>query len=205
MGNKMKWEQDLVVDIRTLDKEYDNADTPQIEHPNDYQGLEFTECNRKSLLDQFMKIRNNCKSILEIGVCRNGQDSSTYIFLNNKLDETYYVGIDLDKKQFLNNIGKKIHTIISNSSNIEENIKIFKEIGVEDFDFIFIDGWHSINQVLIDWAYTKLLSPNGIVGFHDTSCHPGPYNFIRALNTEKWHVVPNLCPNDWGIGFAWLK
>jgi hypothetical protein len=207
MGNKkMKWQEDLVLDIRTNNKTKDNADYPWNAHPKNYDGrIEFTDCNRDSLLEYFMKIRDTCSAILEIGVCRNGLESSTHVFLNNKLEDTYYVGIDLDNKSYLNNEEKRIHTIQSNSSNVEDNIKICQNLGIEYFDFIFIDGWHSINQVLTDWEYTKWLSPKGIVGFHDVSIHPGPHAFIASLNRFNWHVVPNTCPNDWGIGFAWKK
>jgi len=202
----MKWQEDLTKDIR-LSKDKLNNREIMYEHPYNTgeQQIEFTEDNKLALLEYFLQVKDTCKAILEIGVCRNSQDSSTYIFLNNKNDSTIYMGIDLDDKSFLNNTEKNIHTIKSSSFDIEKNIESFKAAGIEQFDFIFIDGWHSINAVLIDWEYTKLLSPNGIVGFHDTSCHSGPHDFIRALNTEKWHVVPNLCPNDWGIGFAWLK
>ena len=80
-----------------------------------------------------------------------------------------------------------------------------KTKGVIKIDFLFIDGWHTINQVKRDWEFTKFLSANGIVGFHDTSCHPGPKRFLEALDTEKWNVIPNTCPADWGIGFVWAK
>ena len=45
-----------------------------------------------------------------------------------------------------------------------------------------------INQVLADWEYTNLLADGGIVGFHDTSCHPGPYNFIKALDNSSDYI-----------------
>ena len=78
-------------------------------------------------------------------------------------------------------------------------------MGVEKFDFIFIDGDHSVNQVLRDWEYSNLLNDGGIVGFHDTSHHTGPYLFIKNLNTDIWDVVENACPQDYGIGFATKK
>lgn len=201
----MKWELDLIKDIRTENLAYNDQDLNFL-HPLHYHGqVEFTEANKNSLLEYFLKIRDNCKAILEIGVCRNGQDSSTYIFLNNKLDTTKYVGIDLEDKSFLNNTEKNIHTIRDNSSNIESNIEKIKSLEIDEFDFIFIDGWHSINQVLTDWEYTNLLSNKGIVGFHDVSCHPGPHAFINSINMMKWNVITNTCPEDWGIGFVWPK
>ena len=202
----MKWQQDLVRDIRNAKAKLNDREEM---YPHAYntgeKRIEFTEDNKNALLEHFLKVRDNCKAILEIGVCRNSDESSTYVLLNNKQDSTIYVGIDLDDKSFLKNAEQNVHTIRGSSFDIDKNIETFKQIGIEQFDFIFIDGWHSVNAVLTDWEYTRLLSPNGIVGFHDTSCHQGPHDFVRALDTEKWHVIPNLCPDDWGIGFAWQK
>lgn len=200
----MKWEQDLIKDIRT-GTSYDDRDNGD-PHPRSYNGaVEFTDCNRSSLEEYFKKIKSGCMAILEIGVCRNSSQSSTHVFLNNKRDDCAYVGIDLDDKSFLNNDAKRVYTIRNSSSDIYTNMEIMQRHGIDKFDFIFIDGWHSINQCLIDWEYTNWLSEGGIVGFHDVSCHPGPREFINALDTSKWNVVKNTCPDDWGIGFAWKK
>jgi hypothetical protein len=204
----MKWEQDLVRDIRT-GTEYDDRDTTdsRIPHPDPsgWPWEEVTDANRQAIKERFLKVRDNCKAILEIGVCRNEKDSITHIFLDNKLDETVYVGIDLDDKSFLNNPDKNIWTIQGSSSSVPEAMEIFKQLGITEFGFIFIDGWHSINQVMTDWEYTQMLSTNGIVGLHDVSSHPGPALFIKALNKDIWEVEENTCPRDHGVGFAWKK
>lgn len=220
---KMKWESDLTKDIRTFTEfdDYDGgpADWPDggIPHPlgtykityNEYgQAVypkEVTDCNRFALLQQFLRVRDNTKSILEIGIGRNAQDSFAYVFFNSKKHDTVYIGLDIEDRTFLNDSDKNIYTIQGNSSNFQENVIKFRELGVQKFDFIFIDGLHTINQVLIDWEYTNLLADGGIVGFHDTSCHPGPFNFVNALDQDKWVVEKNICPEDWGIGFAWRK
>lgn len=202
----MKWETDLIKDIRT-NTDYDDVDIWD-PHPQGYHKhspVEVTDCNRHSLLQQFMRVRDGAKAILEIGIGRNAEQSFAYVFFNSKKKDTVYVGLDIDDRSFLNDSEKNIYTLVADSSNYDENLAKFKELGVEKFDFIFIDGWHSINQVLRDWEYTNLLADGGIVGFHDTSCHPGPYNFVNALDPEKWVVEKNMCPNDWGIGFAWKK
>jgi len=204
----MKWEQDLIKDIRTHSS-YDDEDDNQAgrvvrDYPSEYPHLEFSDCNRAALFEKFLSVKDQVAAILEIGVCRNGNDSSTYTFLNNKNDNTAYVGIDLDNKSFLNNEEKRIYTIQGNSSDVDQNIETMKSHGITELDFIFIDGWHSINQVLTDWEYTKILSPGGVVAFHDINEHPGPYNFIKNLNTDIWQVETH-CPGDWGIGFAWRK
>jgi len=201
----MKWEQDLITDIRTGDPAADDNDHALDVLRKYFIPIEVTDANRAAVTEQFLKVRDNCQSILEIGICRNDKDSFTHCFLNNKRDETVYVGIDLDDKTFLNNPEKNIYTIQNTSSDVDANIERMKSFGVEQFDFIFVDGWHSINQVLIDWEYTQLLGPNGIVGFHDVNEHPGPYLFVRALDTDKWNVITDACPDDWGVGFAWKK
>jgi hypothetical protein len=205
---KMRWEQDLIKDVR-LHNSLDDADWidgfAKRSHPQSYGHPEVTKENREAIKERFLKVRDNCKAILEIGVCRNKHDSITHVFLDNKLDETVYVGIDLDDKTFLDNPDKNIYTIQGSSSSIPEAMEIFKDLGITELGFIFIDGWHSINQVLTDWEYTKLLSPNGIVGLHDTAAHPGPYAFVNALDTDKWNVEPNVCVYDHGVGFAWKK
>ena len=114
------------------------------------------------------------------------------------------MGIDKESKTFLDDAGKRIHTIQADSGDIDQNIEKMKELGIEELDFIFIDGWHSVNQVHKDWEYTKILSKNGIVGFHDTNEHPGPNLFMKALNTDLWDVEM-LCKSDWGVGFARRK
>jgi predicted O-methyltransferase YrrM len=84
---------------------------------------------------------------------------------------------------------------------------IIRSVNVSEFDFIFIDGWHSINQVLADWEYTNILGPEGIVGLHDTAYHPGPKYFLEGLDADKWDIVKNAVDNakDWGIGFVRKK
>jgi predicted O-methyltransferase YrrM len=211
----MKWEDDLVKDIRTHSY-IDDMDGNVVAHPLGYghtfdnhgnviYPVEVTDCNRFHLLEAFMRVRDNAKSILEIGIGRNGQRSFSYVFLNNKKKDTIYIGIDTEDRSFLNNQDNNIHTITADSSNYHDNVSRFKDLGVEKFDFIFIDGWHSINQVLRDWEYTNLLADDGIVGFHDTSCHPGPHYFINALDQTTCVVQKNMCPDDWGIGFAWKR
>lgn len=210
----MKWESDLIKDIRT-GTGFDDLDGG-VPHPLGYGHTfnehgqvvypkEVTDCNRFALLQQFMKVRENAKAILEIGIGRNAEESFAYVFFNSKKTETVYVGLDIEDRSFLNNSEKNIHTIVSDSSNYEDNVLKFKELGVDKFDFIFIDGWHSINQVLRDWEYTNLLADGGIVGFHDVSCHPGPHNFINSLDETQWDIEKNSCPDDWGIGFARKK
>jgi hypothetical protein len=200
-----KWKDDLIKDIRTGDSRFDNSDG-SLDELRTYHGqIEVTKANRDALEEYFLRVKDTALAILEIGISRNGPDSFTQVFLKNKKDSTIYIGIDIDNKSYLDDKIKNIYTIQNSSSNIDENMSIARAYGVDKFDFIFIDGWHSINQVLTDWEYTRWLSDTGIVGFHDTASHPGPYYFINAVDKNKWNVVENCCPDDWGVGFVWKK
>lgn len=198
----MKWERDLIRDIRTHSA-YDDVDAP----PYGFASFEISNCNAHAVYQRFLSVKDRCRAILEIGVANNGDSSITNILLANKLDSTIYVGIDIKDKTHINNTSKNIHTIQNDSMNYNDNLAKIRSFGVDQFDFIFIDGWHSINHMLGDWEYTNLLSNFGIVGIHDVRIHPGPSYFIKSMNTAIWNVEENVCctGEDWGIGFASKK
>lgn len=218
----MKWQQDLVQDIRFHDERDDldgnHGKFPEVpdrafsvKHPITGIDQTMSKCNIDAIIEHFSKVKNTCKCILEIGVDCNGtptEMTSTRTLLDNKLPNTVYVGVDIEDKSYLDDVEKNIYTLKTTSSNISEVMKFLNSLGITEIDFLFIDGWHSINQVLTEWEYTAFLSSTGIVGFHDTSIHPGPSMFVKYLNREHWHVVENACAihsNDYGIGFAWHK
>lgn len=222
ISNYTKWKEDLNHNIKFNDYRDDLdlgwGDFPQlppriisITHPEHGYGITQSECDLKNIRHHFLKIKDKCKCILEIGVDCNAtptDKSSTRIFLDNKRDDTIYVGVDIEDKSSLNDESKNIFTLKHDSSDVDTIIKFIKSKGVNQIDFLFIDGWHSINQVMREWEYTRWLSDFGIVGFHDTSIHPGPHFFINAINKDKWNVIENACSsdlNDYGVGFAWKK
>lgn len=194
----MKWEQDLVTDIRTGDAELDDQDGPF-----SLEGRNWSDINELAGValakEKFLTICANTKSILEIGV---NQFGFTKTWLDNKNKDTTYVGIDVGDRSHLNNPDNLVWTIHDTSSNYDSNVAKFNSFGITQFDFIYIDGWHSINQVLADWEYTNLLAPGGLVGFHDTNYHPGPKLFTLALDRTKWEVEDISPKNDWGVVFA---
>lgn len=220
----LQWQQDLIRDIRFHDArdDLDENDgsiincpnrTRQIvvRHPQTLHAQTMSECNISNLQQHFARVRDTARCILEIGVDCNltpTEMTSTRTFLDNKLPSTVYVGVDLDDKSYLNNADKNTYTIQTSSSNIEQVWQFVESLGITQIDFLFIDGWHSINQCLIEWEYTRWLSPNGIVAWHDTASHPGPFLFTHNLDMRKWHVISNSCDlhdNDYGMGFAWRR
>jgi hypothetical protein len=220
LNNYSKWKEDLIRDIRYHDYrddlDWNGGEFPEIPsrpvavlHPVHGYTITQSDCNLDNIRDYFLKIKDKCKCIVEIGVDCNGtstERTSTRIFLDNKLDDTIYFGVDIEDKSYLNDESKNIFTLKVDSSDIQSVIDFINSKGVSEIDFLFIDGWHSINQVMREWEYTKYLSDFGIVGFHDTSIHPGPHAFLKALDRKKWNVVENPCSdnlNDWGVGFVW--
>lgn len=198
-----KWELDLIRDI-SVGINFADQDHPRGRTCTE----EITLCNRVSLLKYFSRIKNNCRAILEIGVYRNGGASFTQALLENKLPQTIYLGVDIEDRSYVDDPSQKIYTIKTSSSNVDDVMKYARSIGITEFDFIFIDGDHSIKQVMCDWEYTQWLSHIGIVGFHDTAYHYGPNYFVHNLKTDIWNVIPNACQHnedDYGIGFAWKK
>jgi predicted O-methyltransferase YrrM len=202
----MQWENDLVRDIR-LNNPLDDEDgvLPQLGLRWSGSPIEFTEANHNALQTAINSCKTPPRTFMEIGVCRNGDKSSTHTILKNLPQDGIYLGVDIDDKSYLNDSSRGIHTIRTSSSNYEEVVSKLKSLGVDKIDFIFIDGWHSINQVLLDWEYTKILSDGGVVAFHDTTGHPGPYFFIRNMNEDKWVVHHNVCPSDHGFGYCYRK
>lgn len=206
---------DLVSEIRTfsdVDNEELNLDFFIKKHnlrfhPGFTVPKEFSDCNKFQLIKHFKKVAPHAKAILEIGVHRNDQDSSTWCFLNYKNKETFYFGIDIVDKSFLNNKENNIYTLKENSSNTEKIMDFVRSTGVDKFDFIFIDGYHSINQVIDDWKFTEFLAEGGIIGFHDTNMHTGSMLFVDHLNSEKYNIE-KCCKTwilDWGISFVSRK
>ena len=202
-GNPLQ--QNGAIDWSRIDPDADCHDYPlmhQICRNIESRGewTNFTSYDRYNLLKHFMKVKD-CKSILEIGVENNPNHlTSTSVFLGSKDDNTKYFGVDIEENIF---------TIQTRSENIDEVMAYLNSKGVTEIDFLFIDGWHSINQVIKEFEYTKWLSPNGIVGFHDTNHHPGPKYFLeQVIDRNVWEVVE--CPGDnpmydFGVAFAWRK
>ena len=205
----MRWEKDLIKDIRTHSY-LDDMDAGWYGHNGELanrmvdHSIEFTVANHLALQKAIDACKSKPRVFVEIGVCRNGAMSSTHTLIKNLPENGIYLGVDIEDKSYLDD-GKNVFTIKTSSSNYDEVSRKLISLGVTQIDFLFIDGWHSINQVLHDWEYVNILSLHGVVAFHDTTHHPGPYYFINNLNTEKWSVFPNECPNDYGLGYCYYK
>ncbi len=214
----MKWETDLIKDIRYHNEKMDNQEGLS-EPPYDdylqqyYPDTEFGNLDWQWLMDTYSNVKDKCKFILEIGSYRSNTRSSTQCFFNIKNKETIYLGVDLVNLSHINDPVNNIYTIQTNSCNVDEvKNKIF-ELGCSKIDFLFIDGNHNINQVLNDWEYTSLLSDHGTVAFHDTQHSSGPRRFVLALDPDKWDVqmypsrdfLLSIDYKSFGLTFVTLK
>lgn len=192
--------RDLTKEIRTFsakdDEDWD-SDIPM-------KGITVvSECNREYMLKYFNMI-DDCKSILEIGV-NDYPGCLSRVLIDNKRTETTYLGVDINLVPFTDR-SKNQFGIQTDSANYEQIMSFANSEGIFSFDFIFIDGWHSVNQVLKEWRFVEHLNKGGIVAMHDTNYHPGPKLFIENLNTERY-ILDVLCTNsdDYGISFVRLK
>lgn len=203
----------LTNDIRLETLEDNDKDfIPQFPNPFQLVGnKEFSICNQTALTEEFTKVKDQTKVIVEIGVSRitynqTYDQTSTSIFLRHKSPETIYLGIDIDDKTFLQGMGRNIFTLQSKSEDYEKIQAKLDALKISQIDFLFVDGWHSINQVIDELWYVDFMKPGGVIGFHDTNYHPGPSRIIKNLNPDIFEVV-QYCEqqDDWGIGFAKIK
>ncbi len=196
---------------------HDNIDPPfHVNNANDGRGLNgqrqcFSLDDQeivKKYLDETLK-RKDKINIVEIGVNRYDfkttddkfETTSTSIFLRNKRDADIYLGIDIDDKSFLNDRNKNIYTIATPSQEIEKVYRYMDSIGFGKIDILMIDGFHSINQVYKEWEYTARLTDTGIVIFHDTNAHPGPYFLLESIDYDKYDVYKYFNDIvDYGVG-----
>lgn len=154
--------------------------------------------------------------IVEIGVNRQVEEvdpiwgvsrlTSTIVLLENKRPQDIYIGIDIEDKSYFQDPTRNVYTIQSDSADHAFVRSKFDMLGITKIDYLFIDGWHSVNQVIEEWKYTDLLSTNGIVAMHDTNSHLGPYLLMEAIDTDMYEVRKYLSDIiDYGIGIAIRK
>lgn len=175
-------------------------------HQNVYP--EFSRDNKKVLGDvmEVLYERNNLKNIVEIGVNRSGEWSSTTHLLKLKSLEVKYVGIDIAQHltDSIHSPENNSYGLCTDSSNYDIVINYLKSLDINSIDLFIIDGYHSIGQVLREWKYTNLLSVGGYVFMHDTNYHPGPYCVFDAIDENFYKKKKFLTDReyDWGVAIA---
>lgn len=126
------------------------------------------------------------KSILEIGTW-NGQNAVKMTLLARKYNrEATYTGIDVFEDLKQEDIKKEAaykppftyNDVFSKlTSRLISGFRLYKGLSCdilpkmsfeESFDFIYIDGGHSVETIKEDWNYAQtMINPNGYVVFDD--------------------------------------
>ena len=172
----------------------------------EYTDVEFSKDDQDVLYKHLVELMSRKERIVivEIGVCRNEyHQTSTSIFIDNKRPGDVYIGIDISDKSFLDDPSRGVFTIQSPSQDFDRIFDFFNSVGISEIDLFMVDGWHSMNQVYTEWTYTQLLSSRGVVVFHDTNAHPGPYFMMKSIDSSMYDVRKYMTDvQDWGIGVA---
>ena len=158
----------------------------------------------------FGSVKDSARAILEIGVdAYHGQSgvtqkASTELILEQKRYETVYVGVDLGDRSWINNANENVFTLRCNSASTDQVDEFLTSLGIdrEGIDFMFIDGYHSLNQVLAEWHYIiKYLSKTGVALFHDTNFHPGPFVLFEVVDQTIFKIHKYLTDkHNFGLG-----
>jgi cephalosporin hydroxylase len=166
-----------------------------------YCTVEWSASNHSKLaelIQEKMAQKSNL-NVLEIGVDRNAGDSSTKCFKSNLRHEDKYLGVDIaDRRHIVE--GNRINFIQTDAKDYQKVLEKLTSLNMLPIDILFIDGWHSLNQVLAELEYVQHMNDDGIVILHDTNGHPGPREVIRCIDKKEWDVR-NHCPqeNDYGL------
>lgn len=155
-----------------------------------------------SIIEEAMSNRDNI-NILEIGVDRNAAASSTKCFISRLRSEDKYFGVDIaDRSHIVTS--ENIRFLKINSSEYGTVVDEMTKFEIDEIDILFIDGWHSLNQILKDLEYVKNMRSDGVIVLHDVNGHPGPREIVRCIDREYWDVI-NHCPELSDYGLATLK
>jgi len=197
-----------------IDKHPDDRDSfPDTVHHGVNTTLHFSQETADKFVELFSSKKETCQSILEIGVWgaphgAGNAGRSTEFLMDLKNEDTVYLGIDIeDRSEHCHFPEKNCFFFQSDSMDTEKIHAKIKEMGIEKFDFIFIDGWHSINAVYHEWEHYVLpfLSEDGIVVFHDTNTHPGPFALFEGVDDEVFESEKYCLGNHFGLGAIWYR
>lgn len=153
-------------------------------------------------------------SILEIGTANGG---SLFMYSRIASADATIVSVDLPGGTFGGGYseariplyeafplpGQKLH-LVRADSHLQKTLNIVKtHFGQKTIDFIFIDGDHTYEGVRSDFEmYSKLLSKNGYIAFHDTIYAEGVKKFWLEIKDQyefniEWVAKDAPC---YGIG-----
>ena len=172
---------------------------------NAYGFREVSDENLRVVKEVVTSMGDKLKACMEIGVHQNGDRSMSNILMNDKPNDSFYLGVDLNDKSYLNDLSKNIHTIQCNSHDQEKIRNFLSANNISKLDILFIDGWHSVNTTMNDWRYADLLSEHGVVIVHDTNTHPGDIALCEAIDRNIFNVERVCIGNEAGIALITFK
>ncbi len=161
---------------------------------------EISDCNRASVREVVEHLGESLRAAMEIGVDRSNVRSMSRIIMEGRPKGSFYLGIDLDDKSYLNDPDNNTWTLQCNSHDQNRVREFLKSKGIEQLDLLFIDGWHSVNTCVNDWRYTDMLRVGGMVLLHDSNGHPGCAALFDAVDENLYEKI-RCCtdPSDFGI------
>lgn len=183
-----------------LDRHFDHT---AIQPP----GGMFSDRNEAALRAAMASV-GDLRAIVEIGCWAPStrKQSSTDCLCDNKPHECWYYGIDNKddgRREHIHKPANRQAFIPADSEDLE-----FFRCGIADvlWDLFFIDGQHSVKQVLVDFSLAELVRPGGLVIMHDVNYHPGPrlvFDAVDPLVFDKASVCPQA--DDFGLGILRRK
>ena len=161
---------------------------------------EISDCNRESVKNAVEHLGDTLRAAMEIGVDRSNERSMSRIIMEGRPKGSFYLGVDLNDKSYLNNAEENTWTLQCNSHDQLRIREFLASKGVNQLDLLFIDGWHSVNTCVNDWRYTDMIRPGGLVLLHDSNSHPGCAALFDAVDENQYEKI-RCCtdPTDFGI------
>lgn len=178
-----------------------------IDLPADFKRLKqqipkvYSERDQSVLLAAFKRVRASFRIAVEIGVANHVDGASaTHALLRELPRDMQYLGVDAKDKSGIRR--DNVHTLRCDSSNIDDVMTEVERLrGERIIDFLHIDGWHSVAQIVKDWRYAEFVPAHGRIVLHDTNFHPGPVALLPAIDRDMFEVKQWFtdCADDWGI------
>ncbi len=170
----------------------------------------FSDRNEAAVKETMESMEDTLRVIVEIG-CWGGSSrghSSTDCLIDNRPNGCWYYGVDCRDD------GRRAHIDDRSDNRVflhdDSSRIVFRWLenshSDSDIDLIFIDGKHSVRQVLLDLRLAELLRPGGVVLMHDINYHPGPRLVFEAADPDVFEKT-SLCPqrDDFGLGLLRRK
>ena len=139
-------------------------------------------------------IKMTCaKNVMEIGVF----EGYTSIKMVEALPKDgKFTGIDINDylKTDLKSIGPEIDFILGESITVMQGMK------PKQFDFIFVDGDHHWENILPEFnEVVKLITPGGIIAYHDTIGIPDVKRLMEHVSKLNYNVITFKTSDNRGL------